>query len=93
VCRNDTYETNGGIGIPGRERFSFAGFAREAGYRSVRQYEDLAAWEAALPALLKEEGPVFVELRVQANGKYPEDFQRLYATKYRDLFRKALAAS
>src|SRR3954471_10960473 len=69
LCRNDRYETNGSIGIPGGQRISFAALAKESGYRSVHRIDDLAAWEAALPALLKEEGPVFVELTVQANGK------------------------
>jgi hypothetical protein len=94
VCRNDCYETNGSISIPGREKMSFAALARDAGYRHTHEISELAEWEKALPALIKEEGPSFVELRVQAStATYAEDFERLYATKYRDAFRKALAQS
>jgi sulfopyruvate decarboxylase subunit beta len=93
VCRNDCYETNGAIDIPGREKMSFAALAREAGYRHTHRISELAEWEKALPSLLVEEGPSFVELLVKASGPYPEDFERLYAPRYRDEFRKALAAS
>lgn len=93
VCRNDSYETNGAIAIPGHKTIRFANFARDAGYRAVHEFDDLDAWTAALPGLLKAEGPVFVELRVQPGERYKEDFQRLYATEYRERFRRALAQS
>ena len=93
LCRNDSYETNGSIGIPGARRLSFTALAREAGYRAVHRVTELPAWEALLPSLLKAEGPVFVELEVKGHGQYAEDFQRLYAPAYRDRFRAALAAS
>ncbi|MCC6474329.1 MAG: thiamine pyrophosphate-binding protein [Burkholderiales bacterium] len=93
VCRNGTYETNGAVPIPGRERVRFAAFAREAGYRGVYSFDSLAGWEASLGEILKEQGPIFVELEVEPGAKYPEDFERLYAVEYREKFRKALAAS
>jgi sulfopyruvate decarboxylase subunit beta len=93
LCRNDTYETNGAVAIPGRGRLSFPDFARAAGYREVMAFSALNEWEKALPALLKQEGPVFVDLALEPGGDYPEDFNRLYATEHRDRFRRALAES
>ncbi len=59
----------------------------------MHEFEELGAWEAALPAILKEEEPVLVELHIKPGERYPDDFKRRYATQYRDLFRKALAGS
>jgi hypothetical protein len=43
--------------------------------------------------LLQEEGPIFVNLRVEPGEAYPEDFRRLYDVEYRERFRRALAKS
>jgi sulfopyruvate decarboxylase subunit beta len=93
LCHNGTYETNGAVPIPRRGNIRFADFARDAGYRSTRSFDALGSWEAALPALLREPGPAFVELMMEPGGRYPEDFKRLYAFEYRERFRHALAAS
>jgi sulfopyruvate decarboxylase subunit beta len=93
LCLNGSYETNGAVPIPGRGRISFAALAREAGYRKTLTIKDLPEWESSVPGLLKEEGPVFVELHVEPGERYPEDFMRLYAVEYRERFRRALAAS
>ena len=52
VCENDTYEANGGHPIPGAGRISFAAFARAAGYRSVYEFADLAAFGESIGAVL-----------------------------------------
>jgi phosphonopyruvate decarboxylase len=93
LFRNDSYETNGAVPIPGKGRVSFTGFARDAGYRKVIEITELAAWEQTVPGLLAEDGPVFVDLKVEPGADYPEDFERLYATTHRDRFRRALAGS
>ena len=94
LFHNGTYETNGAIGIPRRGKMSFAKFARDAGYRSTFEFQELAQWERSVGPLVREEqGPAFVELMVEPGGKYKEDFLRLYAFEYRERFRKALAAS
>jgi len=93
VCENGTYETNGAVSIPNGGKFSFAGLAREAGYANTYTFSDLAAWDRSLDGILKEEGPILVDLKVEPGEDYPEDFRRLYSTEHRDRFRKALAES
>ena len=91
LCRNGTYETNGAVGIPGADKVSFTGFARDAGYRRTCTFDRLEDWERQAGALLAEDGPIFVELRVEPGERYPEDFPRLYDLEYRERFRRALA--
>jgi sulfopyruvate decarboxylase subunit beta len=93
LCQNGTYETNGAVSIPGRGKVSFTGLAREAGYPKTYMFEHLEAWERAVGHLLEEEGPIFVDLRVEPGEAYPEDFRRLYDVEYRERFRRALAKS
>jgi phosphonopyruvate decarboxylase len=93
VCENGTYETNGSVAIPGAGRVSFSGLAREAGYRRVYEFSDLANWDRALDQILKEEGPVFVSLKVEPGEDYPEDFRRLNSVEHREAFRRALQNS
>jgi len=90
VCENGTYETNGAVPIPGAGRFSFAALARAAGYPKTYELSDLSDWERQVPKILKEEGPVFVELKVEPGEVYPEDFRRLYSIQHREAFRQAL---
>jgi len=92
VCENGTYETNGAVPIPNNGKFSFAALARESGYVNTYSFSDLDEWDRNLDSILKEEGPILVELKVERGEDYPEDFRRLYSTEHRDLFRKALAA-
>lgn len=93
VCENGTYETNGAVSIPNGGSFSFAALAREAGYANTYTFADLDEWDRNLEKILKEDGPVFVDLKVEPGEDYPEDFRRLYSPEHRDRFRKALAES
>ncbi len=93
VCENGTYETNGAVAIPNAGRVSFAGLARAAGYRNTYEFAGLEEWDRALGGILKEDGPVLVDLKMEPGEKYPEDFRRLYNTEYRDAFKKALGKS
>jgi len=90
VCENGTYETNGAVPIPGIGRISFAAFARAAGYPRCYEFSDLKHWDHGLDTLLKEDGPVFVDLKVEPGENYPEDFRRLYSVEFREIFRKSL---
>src|SRR3989441_6723132 len=78
LCQNGTYETNGAVDIPGRGRVSFPGLAREAGYPRTYTFDDAGAWDRAAGGILREDGPIFVDLRVEPGAPYPEDFRRLY---------------
>ena len=91
VCRNNTYETNGSVPIPGAAQVSFTGLARAAGYPRTWEFEDLAAWEEHVDQVLREEGPVLVELRMVPGDPYPEDFKRLASIPHRDAFRALMA--
>ncbi|MDE0033833.1 MAG: thiamine pyrophosphate-dependent enzyme [Deltaproteobacteria bacterium] len=93
VCENGTYETNGAVPIPTHSGFTFTGLAREAGYANTYIFDSLEDWDRNLDALLKEDGPILVDLKVEPGEDYPENFPRLYNTEYRDRFRKALAES
>jgi thiamine pyrophosphate-dependent acetolactate synthase large subunit-like protein len=92
VCENGTYESNGAVPIPNQEGVSFRGFAEAAGYRATYEYDELAAWERDLPRLLREDGPILVDLKMVPGEDYPEDFERLNSLAHREAFIKALAS-
>jgi sulfopyruvate decarboxylase subunit beta len=94
LCENGCYETNGSVAIPRAGQIRFAELAKGAGYRKTYEISELAEWERLLPQILKEEGPLFVDLKVEAGDEaYPENFARLYSFEYREKFRQALAKS
>jgi sulfopyruvate decarboxylase subunit beta len=93
LCQNGTYETNGAVSIPGGGKVSFTGLARAAGYPRTYAFDKLDDWEEALEHILQEDGPIFVDLKVEPGAPYPEDFRRLYDVEYRERFRSALANS
>jgi len=90
VCENGTYETNGAVSIPGARQVSFVGLARAAGYPKGYEFGSLQEWEREVGRILKEEGPILVDLKVVPAGEYPEDFRRLYSVEFREVFRKAV---
>jgi len=63
----------------------------DRGYHRTYAISDLAEWESKLPDLFKEEGPLFVDLKVEPGEAYPEDFPKLSGTEHREKFRRALA--
>ncbi|MEE9143789.1 MAG: thiamine pyrophosphate-dependent enzyme [Candidatus Binatia bacterium] len=93
VCENGTYETNGSVPIPRAGLVSFAGFAKTAGYPKTYEFSDLRAWDQELDNILKEDGPIFVDLKVEPGEVYTQDFRRLYSVQQKDAFRAALEKS
>ena len=93
LCENGIYETNGSVPIPRAGRIRFADMAKAAGYPKTYEISALDEWDRQLPKLLREDGPIFVDLKVQPGEQYPENFPRLYSTEYRDKFRRALENS
>lgn len=93
ICENGTYETNGAVPIPGVGRVGFVDFARAAGYQRTYEFSRLEDWERGVGSILREEGPIFVDLKVEPGEHYPEDFRRLYNVEFREAFRKALRNS
>lgn len=93
LCENGTYETNGAVPIPRAGQIRFTDLAQTAGYRKTYELSDLSEWERELPRILREDGPIFVDLKVEPGEAYPENFPRLYSFAHREKFRRALAAS
>src|SRR5471032_1726734 len=61
VCRNGTYEANGGHPIP-NPQVDFNGLARAAHYRQLHEFSQLEDFAAGLPQVLGQDGPVFATL-------------------------------
>ena len=93
VVQNGTYEANGGHPIPGRGAVSFAGMARSAGYKSVYEFSDLKIFEQQAGAILAEQGPVFVCLKIVSSGEQERDYSRLHGPHVRKAFKDALSGN
>jgi phosphonopyruvate decarboxylase len=91
VCANGAYETNGGQPLPNPD-LDFPALAATAGYRKTFKFTDLAVFEQAAGAVLDEDGPVLVEVRVTPGEDFPRDFGKLYSAEARATLKKALAA-
>ena len=65
VLENGIYEIPGQIPLPGRWKMSLTSFARAAGLKTIYEYDDLAILKKDLNSLLQENGPVFVDLKVE----------------------------
>ena len=92
LCRNGTYEANGGHPIPQRD-VDFSGLAQAAGYAQTLDFRELGNFEAALPRLLTQDGPIFATLHIEKGALSPEfNYRTLDDPKKRDAFRAALHA-
>jgi sulfopyruvate decarboxylase subunit beta len=70
VFENGVYETSGSQPLPAEGRFDLTQMARAAGYAHALQFDDAAAFRAALPSLLRQHGPVFVSVRTEPEDGY-----------------------
>jgi phosphonopyruvate decarboxylase len=89
VCQNGCYEANGSHPLPNRG-VDFAALARGAGIADATNFDDLATFEAALPALLRRPGPVFVALHVVPGDPSPQDYEAIHSAATRERFKAAL---
>jgi phosphonopyruvate decarboxylase len=65
VVQNGSQFTGGSnLAVPGADVVDFSAMALAAGYASAYRFADVGALSRALPALLDEQGPVFVALVV-----------------------------
>ncbi|GIX47789.1 MAG: hypothetical protein KatS3mg131_2000 [Candidatus Tectimicrobiota bacterium] len=92
VFQNNVYEVTGGQPIPGTATLDFAGLARAAGIAKAYDFAALEAFAAALPALRREPGPLFVTLRV-APEPPTAPLQRLPAPERARRLMEALASA
>ena len=93
VCRNGSYEANGGHPIPAVDKISFAGMAEAAGYPMAYRISDLSEFEKMISGIFEEPGPVFVELVVEQGEEYSIDYPQLYNADRRRAFKLALQSS
>ena len=92
VGHNGTYEANGGHPIPNKS-VDFAGIARSAGIAKAHSISTLADFDAKIAGLLKEPGPVFVDLLIEQGRLSDRDYSEMYSAARRAAFRAALQAS
>lgn len=90
VWHNGSYEANGGHPIP-NQATDFAGLARAAGIRKVHKISEMQNFEQQIGAILKEEGPVFVEMMVEQGPLGPRSYTEMYRPERRKALREALA--
>ena len=90
VCENGTYEANGGHPIPGRGTVNFVGLAQASGYKKTYEFSDLKIFEQQVGAILAEQGPVFINLKVEPAGPQERDYSRIHGPAVRQAFKDAL---
>ena len=71
VFENGIYRTTGGQPIPHAGKFSFIGLAREAGFASVHELEDLESLKINIETILNQVEPTFVCLKVPPATEQP----------------------
>ena len=91
VWCNGSYEANGGHPLP-NQQVDFCAMAKAGGIRNVRRIEKLEDFEAQLPAILTEEGPVFVEMVIEQGPLGPRQYDDMYKPARRQRMREALGA-
>ena len=64
---NECYATTGGQPVPNAQEINYAGMAREAGYASTHEFDDLEDFVTNIGGIMEEEGPVFIAVKI-----YPE---------------------
>jgi thiamine pyrophosphate-dependent acetolactate synthase large subunit-like protein len=90
VCRNGTYEANGGHPIP-NAAVDFSALARAAGYPHAHEFSALDDFAARIASVLGQPGPVFATLHLEKGALAPKsDYRLLDDPKTRDSFRAAL---
>jgi len=91
VCENGSYEANGGHPIPGRNQVNFAALARAAGYQKAYEFSEIEEFRVKIGSILKEEGPVFVTLKVEPGADSPKDWAWVHGAESRKSFKAALS--
>ena len=63
---NGCYATTGGQPVPNSEDIDYAMMAKGAGYSAAYNFDDLEELSTSLEEIMKQEGPVFVAIKVNA---------------------------
>ena len=91
VWHNNSYEANGGHPIPNRS-VDFVGMAKAAGIGKVYRIDDIRNFEQQIGAILKEEGPVFVDVVIEQGPITPRSYDEMYRPERRKKLREVLGA-
>jgi len=92
IFDNRVYRCTGGQPLPRAGKFSFANFAREAGYPNVYEFADVETWENNIDSVINQVGLTFVSLKVSPALEKPS-FPYVPARDVVDRFRAALRRS
>ena len=71
VLQNDSYEVTGNQPIPGAGKISMKQMALGAGFPQVHEFKDLETLAKRLPEVLRERGPIFINLRLAPGQESP----------------------
>ena len=71
VVDNRAYEITGNQPVPGAGVVDFVAMANAAGFHRAYRFEEAEVYAAALPGLLRGDGPVFACLRVEPGHEGP----------------------
>jgi sulfopyruvate decarboxylase subunit beta len=61
---NEVYATTGGQPVPNNANIDYAGMAKAIGYASTHHFDNLEDLTNEIAAIMKEEGPVFVSIKI-----------------------------
>jgi len=61
---NEVYATTGGQPVPNNTNIDYAGMAKAIGYASTHHFDNLEYLTNEIAAIMKEEGPVFVSIKI-----------------------------
>src|SRR5262249_21714923 len=93
VFKNGVYHTSGAQNIPGGFEVDFVLMAKGAGYRNAYAIHEIDEFKRRLPSMLRDEGPVLVELHTGLSEKTPmtAGFGRSFADQVEQLRKKLIA--
>jgi thiamine pyrophosphate-dependent acetolactate synthase large subunit-like protein len=89
VCHNGIYAVNGSHPLPNPE-VDLVGMARAAGIAKASRITELADFEARIAGLIKEPGPVFVDVAMGPAVPTGLDYGDMYSPARRAAFKAAL---
>ena len=92
VWANGSYEANGGHPLP-RQDLDFISMAKAAGIAKVFRLDHLEDFERGIGGILKEQGPVFVDVRIEQGPIVPRVYEDMYKPARRQALREALGTN
>ncbi len=73
VMDNGIYGTTGGQPVPGKGVTNYAGLAKEAGYASSYEFDDLEEFSTQADQIFQQPGPVLVSIKTVPNIRLAEE--------------------